>query len=86
MICTILRQFFQSLLNDLQSLSLRRICLVWNYVPQNYSLILIYVYSKPQTFPREKQVCGGGLENVCESDADWGEKPPVSFSAADGRF
>ena len=80
MICAILRQFFQNF---------ETICNPSLYgVLSNVKVCAteLYVYSTSQTFPREKQVCVGGLENVCESDADWGEKPPVSFSAADGRF
>ena len=56
MICAILRQFFQNF---------ETIC-----NPSLYGVLAygkLCAYSVAHTFPRKKQVCGGGLENVCES-------------------
>ena len=63
MICAILRQFFQILLNDLQSLSLRRICLNGKYVPQNYMLIFNFCLFKITYFPTKK-VCVGDTQSI----------------------
>ncbi len=58
---------FSKLRNDLQSLSLRRVDL-WESMC--HILILKLSLFSATYFPTKKQVCGGGLENVCESDVD----------------